>query len=67
MSFKRYNGEKGKRIPITKGLYRSIKNIKPDVADVGAHIQRTDTLGAADLMGGKSGKAARPYSIYVTS
>ena len=31
MSFKRYNGEKGKRIPITKGLYRSIKNIKPDV------------------------------------
>ena len=31
MSFKKYNGRQGKRIPITKGLIRSIKKIKPDV------------------------------------
>ena len=44
MSFKRYNGEKGKRIPITKGLYRSIKNIKPDVLITEGFFQWTPLL-----------------------
>jgi len=31
MSFKKYNGRQGKRIPITKGLIRFIREIEPDV------------------------------------
>lgn len=44
MSFKKYNGEKGKRIPITKGLFKTIKKVKPDVLITEGFFQWTPLL-----------------------
>lgn len=50
MSFKKYNGEKGKRIPFTRGLLKAVRLVKPDVLITEGFYQWTPLLILYSLM-----------------